>query len=252
MLKFVNSENEIDYNNTNAITVQILQNNSNAKLLKKISENITLIFVLDTKEIVDIDEIIKKIIFLFQVAIKNNTDLGKLDNNEKVYGYIIKENSGRSKQFERLFMELFKILEMKDIMKMYSYIYDAICEDLDDKFSKFNYCDFSNDKCIAQRAGVSAHSTMGCCYMHTYSKIMSMPIDLGICKFLDNKKCVYKCITCKLFTCKYLRDRGIKFSIKDYMVYRNFFNKKQYKILEKTFFTPKEKIIELLIRENKV
>ena len=97
MLKFVNSENEIDYNNTNAITVQILQNNSNAKLLKKISENSTLIFVLDIKEIVDIDEIVKKIIFLFQVAIKNNTDLGKLDNKEKVYGYIIKENSERSK-----------------------------------------------------------------------------------------------------------------------------------------------------------
>ena len=56
MLKFVNSENEIDYNNTNVITVQILQNNSNAKLLKKISENSALLFVLDIKEIADIDE----------------------------------------------------------------------------------------------------------------------------------------------------------------------------------------------------
>ena len=50
---------------------------------------------------------------------------------------------------------------------------------------------------------------MGCCYSFYYGK-GGMPIDTGVCKHLINNACNTKCIRCKMFTCRYLRKKGIK------------------------------------------
>lgn len=251
MLKFADLREEIDCSD-DVITVSKIKDFSCEKVFKLVKKYNKLFFFLDVNEITDIDSLLKKIIYLFFKSMKNNIVIGENLENEVLYGYVLKAKDESNRRFETLLDSVFKILDMSDISKIYSYIYDEICDDLDNKFSKCNYCDFSNDMCVAQKLGISAHSTMGCCYMHTYSKIMSVPKDLGICKYLDGKKCSEKCMACKLFTCKYLRKRGISFSINDYEIYRNFFTKKQCKILKETFFTPKEEVIKLLLKDYKI
>jgi hypothetical protein len=142
------------------------------------------------------------------------------------------------------------IINEKDINKRYEYIYDRACDIMDEKFAKENYCDFQNDKCIRQRnvtSRKSAHDTMGCCYMVGYTKILNFPIDLGLCKFFENKKCKTKCLTCKLFTCRYLRKKGFRFDPNDIYILKAFLNKKQKNYLREAFFTEREVIINKLI-----
>lgn len=91
-----------------------------------------------------------------------------------------------------------------------SIIYDTLCKDLDDIIKSCNYCFFINNKCIAQRdtnynLNWPKNNKNGCCY-----------VDISLnetCKFLENKKCSTDCLSCKLFTCKYLKKFGIDFNL---------------------------------------
>ena len=56
-----------------------------------------------------------------------------------------------------------------------------------------------------------------------------------------------KCITCKLFTCNYLKRKGIKFYIDDFII-SDLFNKKQQLVLKSNFFKTEEEIIDKLIK----
>lgn len=141
-----------------------------------------------------------------------------------------------------------------DLKKKYEYIYDTACDIMDEEFAKGNYCDFQNDMCIRQRDKnfrKPAHSTMGCCYMVGYTKIFSCPVDLGLCKFFEKNKCKTRCLTCKLFTCSYLRKKGIKFDPNDIFILKTLLNNKQKKYLRDAFFTEREVMIKKLIELDK-
>lgn len=58
-------------------------------------------------------------------------------------------------------------------------------------------------------------------------------------------------MACKLFTCKTIRKLNIKPSINDFILAKYFFTRKQKDILELTFFTEKEVVIEKLIKTIK-
>ncbi len=64
--------------------------------------------------------------------------------------------------------------QISDINSKYEYIYDKLCDMMDEEFREKNYCDFQNDACICQRNRKTLHSDMGCCYTFKYSKIMSV------------------------------------------------------------------------------
>ena len=144
----------------------------------------------------------------------------------------------KDKKLENDLTNLEKAISIKDKKERYSFIYDVICKDLDNKISS-NYCEFKNDICIRDRQKENNHKN-GCCEC----------IGRGKCKYLINSECTMKsCMACKLFTCHYLRKKRIKHNINDYIL-SNFFDRKEKYILENSFWTPKEIVIDRLLKKE--
>ena len=142
-----------------------------------------------------------------------------------------------------------RILSRKRAKGQYEHIYDKVCKYLDNEFYGKNVCDFQNDKCGEKR---NTSSLVGCCRPYK-SKLFGplLPAScnrVDACKYLDkDKKCSAECISCKLYTCDYLRGKGIQFKMKDMELLKDF-NIVQKYILKYSVFTPKEKIINRLLR----
>ena len=112
---------------------------------------------------------------------KNNyKNLKKYRDNKNV---ILKtySNDNLEKAFVKAYNE-------KNFVKRYNFIYDYICDYLNKNINVL--CDFKNDKCIANRLGLSSHSTNGCCYYR----------NEVLCHHLKNKKNVQS----KIFHVNYL------------------------------------------------
>ena len=165
--------------------------------------------------------------------------------SDKKYYFIYKnakiKNSYKLNNYEEISDKIHCIhaLNIKDLKKRYNYIYDVVCDYLDSEFNQNNICDFINDRCISVRNnGHCPESLHGCCYGR----------NRKLCKHNINNKCGIKSISCKLFTCKYLRKKGIKFNINSIPLLKIFFNYKQKEILEYSLFTDKEEVIQLLLK----
>lgn len=140
---------------------------------------------------IKLDDIIKE--FLAMEQVRANDVLYVCDelSNDKIF-------------FINEFEKFLKALDLGDGRN--KYIYDMVCEELENNFLKFNFCNFKNDKCTSQRHknffanNYPYSSTDGCCF-----KIIN--------KCQHNNKdgtCKVKCISCKLFICPYLSARGIR------------------------------------------
>lgn len=122
------------------------------------------------------------------------------------------------------------------------YIYDTVCNDLENNFLKFNFCNFKSNKCLSQRHknvvlnDYPYTSTDGCCF-----KIIR--------KCQHNNKdgtCKVKCISCKLFICPYLSKRGIGYYASELLLLRAFYTPKQRGIYVNSFYESEDKILSKL------
>ena len=130
-------------------------------------------------------------------------------------------------------------LNIKDIKLRYSYIYDVVCDYLDYEFKVRNVCGFENGRCLSVRNNSHCpESCNGCCY----------GTNRGLCKNFIDGKCTIKSLSCKLFTCRYLKKQGIRYRINDIDLLKYFFNIKQKYILDTSIFKDKDEIIELLLK----
>ena len=125
--------------------------------------------------------------------------------------------------------------------KRYSLIYDIVCDYLDNDFRDNNYCDFKDDVCVAKRNCESKRSTMGCCYHFNKMGIFG---KINLCENLVDRACTIKCISCKLFTCDYIKK---KYRIKDIFLLDYFFNPIQKLIIKSNCFKTKEQIMKKLL-----
>ena len=133
-------------------------------------------------------------------------------------------------------------VNIKNIEKRYNYIYDLVCDYLDNEFQEKNICQFRNNKCIGVTDGYHCkESVYGCCY----GRIR------GLCKSFDNGKCNIKSISCKLFTCRYLKKNKIKYNSEHIPLLKYFFNKRKKKIIEDSIFIDKEEIINMLLNKKR-
>lgn len=182
-------------------------------------------------------DIYNKIIKLYRVCEKKKIKVKDiyLVNYDKAINnnYMIKELD---------FLLSVYLLEYEDRI---NYIYDYMCNYLDDEFTKFNLCDFRNNKCVSKRnlecKGYKDPVIYGCCY------------TMGrVCPNLCNGRCTIKCLPCKFFTCRYLEKRGIKYRPWDYLVIRLFFSYRQMIILDRAIYTPKEEIMDKLLKKKKL
>ena len=167
---------------------------------------------------------------LYLVLYYNNKILDKYNFNSK------KDNIIRD------FITIMMAINIKDKYKRYEYIYDTVCSYLDEEIKTKNYCEFINDICIRDRLKGSNHKN-GCCEC----------VGRGKCRYLINSICTEKsCMACKLFTCKTLSDRGIKYNINSFLLIKYFFTNKQKDILRFSYWTPKEIVLERLIKNKYV
>lgn len=125
---------------------------------------------------------------------------------------------------------------IKDIKQRYKYIYDKMCFILDNYICI--HCDFKCDRCIANRLRLTKYKIDGCCYFSSD----------GQCKYLKDKICQKKSISCKLYMCMYIENK-LKFKSlpKSYPLIKYFFNKKQYEILQHSYKQEFDEIIDKLI-----
>ena len=139
-----------------------------------------------------------------------------------------------------------------NLYNKYTYIYDVVCDKLDQNFIINNFCDFKDNKCIANRDSDNIERDNGCC--HSFIRNKNIPHsktteELTLCKHLnEDKHCNIKSISCKFFVCQYLKNRGIYFDILDNFLLRSIFNRKQLDVIHINFFKSEEEIIKKLIK----
>lgn len=129
--------------------------------------------------------------------------------------------------------------------KRYEYIYDTICKDMDEMFSKYGFCNFKENKCVAQRHKTLFNrypvpNTDGCCF-----KVVR--------KCEHNNKdgtCKVKCLPCKLFTCPYLGKLHVGIRASELILMRAFLNNRQKRTSIYKFYNTKEFLLEKIKGEE--
>ena len=213
--------------------------------LSKVIRNKKLMLNIDFKKISkkQYKRVLKKLLFIKNITSKINIEIGKIENNKKVVAYLI--NFDNTNQDQNDFIQAINAIFYNTKYERYNYIYDTVCNYLDNYFYGKNLCDFKNNKCGEK---INTSSTTGCCH-HFKNKWIGPLSKLVLCEYLkEDYTCGAKCISCKLFTCDYLEKKGIKFRIKDILLLDVFFNSIQKYFIKYMVFTPKEKIIKRLMK----
>lgn len=235
-LKVVNENNEIPFG---AISIE------NLKLIKVLKKE-KIIFQIDFNKfgIKEYKKILRKLLFVKNIAMKMKRKLGIDEDKKKIVAYIINFNENDVSQQD--FISSINAIFYNTRYERYNYIYDTVCNYLDSYFYGKNLCDFQNNKCGEKR---NSSSTTGCCH-HFKHKALGPLSKLVLCEYLnkENYTCDAKCLSCKLFTCDYLESKGIKFKIKDILLLDTFFNPLQKYFIKYMVFTPKEKILKRLMK----
>lgn len=213
--------------------------------LSKVIKNKKLMLNIDFKKISkkQYKRVLKKLLFIKNITSKINIEIGKIENNKKIVAYLI--NFDNTNQDQNDFIQAINAIFYNTKYERYNYIYDTVCNYLDNYFYGKNLCDFKNNKCGEK---INTSSTTGCCH-HFKNKWIGPLSKLVLCEYLkEDYTCGAKCISCKLFTCDYLEKKGIKFRIKDILLLDVFFNPIQKYFIKYMVFTPKEKIIKRLMK----
>lgn len=134
----------------------------------------------------------------------------------------------------------YKIENIKD---KYSFAYNVICDELDSYFTKYNFCNFVHNYCDRKRELIGRYdeSTLqnGCCYTKG-----------RVCPFFIEGKCTKKCIADKIFTCGYLRRKGIKFKASDFLLLKSILNVRGLYLIDNTLFADEEEMYKLLVSKK--
>lgn len=166
------------------------------------------------------------------------------------HGIVVKDiyvvNYDKSINNNYMIRELDKILtaQMLSYEDRINFIYDYMCDYLDQEFNEFNICDFKENKCSSRRE-LECHRCKnpviyGCCYTKG-----------RVCSNLINNRCTIKSLSCKFFTCRYLERRGIKYRPWNYLIIRLFLNYRQMMIIDGALYTSKEIVINRLLKKTK-
>lgn len=248
-LEVVDKENEID---ELAINVQEI----NKTIIK---DNKVFLLKIDFETInrEDYKKILKRLLNIKNYAKKSKINLGKkseikevemkksgTESNLKIQiGFLLNYDENNKNHIE--FISAINAILYDNKFQRYNYIYDTVCDYLDNFFYGKNLCDFKENQCGEKRGTTSR---IGCCH-HFKVKWLGPFTKLVPCEHLkEDYTCGAKCIGCKLFTCDYLEKKGVKFRIKDILLLDTFFNPVQKYFIKFMVFTPKEKIIKRLMR----
>ena len=183
----------------------------------------------------NISKYIKNTKKLIKMCDKKNLELKIIYNGKELTKKDLKNENLRD------IYSIMIAINIKDKYKRYEYIYDTVCSYLDEKI-KEDYCMFKCDMCIRDRLKNNNHKN-GCCECK----------GRGKCKYLIDSKCTLgNCMACKLFTCHTLKKLGIHQDINDYVLTKYFFTSKQKDILQFSYWTPREIVLDRLMTNTYV
>lgn len=166
--------------------------------------------------------------------------LRKLAKSASLVPYFIdNQNTNESRFLVSELQKFIYALSIKEDSDKYKFIYDTICSDMDEMFSKFGFCNFKENKCVAQRhknlfSRYPVPKTDGCCF-----KVVR--------KCEHNNKdgtCKVKCLPCKLFTCPFLGKTDIGIRASELILMRSFLNNRQKRTLIYKFYTSEEVLLK--------
>ncbi len=231
---YIKIENNIPEYAINIINIQKANILKKDKILFKINFD-----ELDKKRY---KSILKELLNIKNKLAKKNIQIGIRESEKILLGYAISFN-GNDKLQQEFILAINAIL-CNNKLERYNYIYDVVCDYLDSYFYGKNLCDFKDNQCQNGKAV----SVIGCCKHPKHKKLCSFS-NLIECEYLnhENYTCNAKCLPCKLFTCDYLRNKGVQFKIKDILLLDVFFNPLQKYFIKYMVFTPKEKILKRLM-----
>ncbi len=190
----------------------------------------------------DYKKILKKLLFIKKILTLNNFKIGISEGSKDCIGYLI--NYDKNNKSHNDFISGINAILYNTRYERYNYIYDTVCNYLDNCFCNQHLCDFKDNKCGEKR---NTTSTVGCC-RHFRIKWLGPLTKLVQCEYLNQDyTCSTKCISCKLFTCDYLKKKGIEFRIKDILLLNVFFNPIQKYFIKYMVFKPKEAIIKKIM-----
>lgn len=201
-------------------------------------KELPVLFSIKIEKGTNLKKLIKNIQKILKKCNKKKLNIGLEYKEKKIIGELIDDST---KERKTDIIKCLKAVLIKEKREKIEYIYDQVCEELDEEFAKNNYCDFKDDVCIGKR-NCSERVTMGCC--HKFKHPITMNGELKECPYLVDKHCSTQCITCKLFTCNAIK---VKFKLKDIPLIECFFNPIQKLIVKTNFFTKREKIIDRLV-----
>lgn len=171
--------------------------------------------------------------------IKSLDEQRKLNSNSNFdFIYTAKKINEETLFKEEQLKKAIEIINIDNIDERYKNIYDDTYNYLQKDFVSNCYCDFCNNKCIAQRRLIRMYPATrknGCCYT-----------NFGHCTHLKNGSCDAKCIACTLYSCQYLTKRGIGYWATEFVLLNAFFKKKQRHHLVFDFFKTREEILQNL------
>lgn len=136
-------------------------------------------------------------------------------------------------------MNIEKAINIKDIEKRFSFIYDKVCDYLDNKYFGENLCGFDENGICDYYREIDPTHYNGCCYRD----------DRSLCEYFDEEhsKCTERGISCKLYSCPTLRKKNIEYKIKDIPLLKYFFTIKQKFIIKYSFLKPKPYVMYKLM-----
>lgn len=226
----------------------------NRKEISKEIRDITNLKFIDSKRLIlkidfsniskkQFKKILRKLLFIKKFISKNK--VGIKEKSKILIGYILNYDDNNKEQND--FISAINAVFYNTRYERYNYIYDTACDYLDSYFYGKNLCDFKDSQC-GEKRGTS--SLIGCChhYKNKFLGPISIKSNLIPCEHLKNDyTCGAKCIGCKLFTCDYLKKKGVKFRIKDILLLDVFFNPLQKYVIKYNVFTPKDKIMKRIM-----
>ena len=150
----------------------------------------------------------------------------------------------------RMCIDDLKTFKMEDCDDVAKWIYVVIWGDyLDNEFRSKNLCGFDCGMCKQRRAmkekGIKKPSyDNGCCYSFRKREL---------CEYIDpSSGCKIRNIACKLYTCIPLKREGYRFHLRNIYIARYFLNRRQKLYAAFTYFTPKDKIVDELIKRESI
>lgn len=124
-------------------------------------------------------------------------------------------------------MPFIHALNIKSRYRRIAYVYDKICDEIDDYYSSCKLCDFKKGQCVLHRTK-KLNYLNGCC---------------RFCLYQTDKGCSTRNAACKLFVCSYADIGKLRRLEAKNLNFIKFFNHYQRYVLINDYFSTREQVI---------